>query len=97
MWFGNTSKTSYKFDSSKQYLLKAYLCNCGSDPVHLVPQLAAGGGQAGEGLLQGHAGVEGALLHDLAQPHHLCCLGLKLQLSRHRLTRVQYLLGGQQR
>ena len=75
----------------------AYLCNCFGDPVHLVPQLAAGGGQAGEGLLQGHAGVVRPLLHDLAQPYHLCCLWLELQLGCNGLRGVQHLLGGQQR
>lgn len=76
---------------------RGYLCNHFSDPVHLVPQLAAGGGEADEGLLQGHAGVVGPLLHDLAQPHHLHLLGLELQLGRHRLLGVQHLLGGEQR
>lgn len=74
-----------------------HLCDHFRDPVHLVPQLAAGGGEADEGLLQGHAGVVGPLLHDLAQPHHLHLLGLELQLGRHRLLGVQHLLGGEQR
>lgn len=66
------------------------------DPVHLVPELVAGGAQAGEGLLQGGAGVAGPLLHDLTQPHHTLGLWPELQLVGHRLISIQHLLGRQQ-
>ena len=68
-----------------------------ADPVHLVPELAASGGQTGEGLLQGDAGMRGPLLHDFTQPHHMLRLRLELQLSCHWLKGIQNLLWGQQR
>ena len=66
------------------------------DPVHLVPELVAGGPQAGQGLLQGGAGMAGPLLHDLAQPDHSLGLRPELQLVGHRLIGIQHLLGRQQ-
>lgn len=74
----------------------SHLGNCPADPVNVVPQLAAGGCQASEGLLEGQAGVVGPVLHDLTQPHHLGLLRGKLQLSCNRLRGVQNLFWRQQ-